>query len=119
MLYYNFKSVFKARGVDNPYTFLVNAGLSPHTASSFLNNNLQSVKLKHIEIICRELHCTPNDLFIWRPDKNKIISETHPLNTLNRKNVSFDLKETMKTIPIDQLNQIVNILKQQNTQKSE
>ena len=115
MLTLSIKSIFKARGIDKPYSFLVKAGFSNHTATYILNHHVKEVQLRHLEILCRELHCTPNDILIWRPDSNNVVSGDHPLNTLNRGSSVFDLKETMKSIPISQLNEIVGILKKQNT----
>jgi DNA-binding Xre family transcriptional regulator len=115
MIVLNLKSVFKARGIDNPASFLLNAGLSRHTVTNFLHNNSGSVKLRYIDLICTKLNCTPNDLFVWVPDKNNVLPESHLLNTIKRGNTVFDLKETMKSIPINQLNQIVDILKNNNS----
>jgi len=119
MLTLSLKPIFKARGIDKPYSFLVKAGFSNHTATYMLNHHVKEVQLRHIEILCRELHCTPNDLFVWRMDSNNLVSKEHPLNELNRRNSVFDLRETMKSIPISELNEIVGILKKKNTGQGE
>jgi len=52
-------------------------------------------------------------------DSNNLVSKEHPLNELNRRNSVFDLRETMKSIPISELNEIVGILKKKNTGQGE
>jgi hypothetical protein len=42
------------------------------------------------------LHCTPNDLIEWIPDKNEILSDNHPLKTLERKEKPFNIINHLK-----------------------
>jgi DNA-binding Xre family transcriptional regulator len=113
MLVLNLKAIFSARGIDNPFSFLVNAGLSRHTATDFLHNTTGTVKLRYLELICSRLNCTPNDLFVWIPDNKTIVPESHQLNALKKNNKSFDLKKTFNNIPVDQLTRIAEMLKNQ------
>ena len=111
MFILNLTSIFKVRGIERPYTFLVKAGLSPHTATSILSSSTRVFRLDHIELICEKLNCTPNDLLMWKPDKNKNIGENHSLTKLKRDQSDYNIHETLKTIPLDQLNEIASILK--------
>ena len=111
MLTLNIKSVCKARGIDKPYTFLTKAGLSHHTATAILNPHTKVFKLGHIELICEKLHCTPNDLIKWEPDNNTMISPDHPLNSLKKNNEDYDWKENILKIPLDQLMEVANFIK--------
>ncbi len=106
MLSYNLASIFKARGIDRPSTFLVKAGLSPSTAHAILNNNTRSFRLDHIELLCRVLVCEPNDLLVFTPDKDKPLPPEHPLNILRETETQNALKETLFTLSFKQLKEI-------------
>jgi DNA-binding Xre family transcriptional regulator len=113
MLTFNLRAVLNARNIENHYTFLVRAGFAPHTATSMLNNKSGTVKLKNLELFCKLLHCTPNDLLVWSSDKNSAIPDNHPLHQLKNKKIGFNIKETIRTIPLDQLAQLAEMLKNQ------
>ncbi len=115
MLTHNLMQVFKARGIERPYSFLVKAGLSPHTATSILNSTTKVFRLNHIEIICEKLNCTPNDLLIWKPDKNQNLPDNHPLTQLKSEHSTYDIQETLKTIPLQQLNELITNIKNKAT----
>jgi DNA-binding Xre family transcriptional regulator len=106
MLSLNLTPIFKARGIERPFSFLVKAGLSPHSANAVLNSTTKSFRLDHIELLCRTLICEPNDLLLWTPDKDKQYSNDHPLFKLQQQDSSKDMKETMATIPYKQLKEI-------------
>lgn len=118
MLKLNLKPVFQARGIERPYTFLVKAGLSPHSANVILNSASRVFRLDHIEVLCEKLNCTPNDILIWIPAQNSLLSEKHPLNRLKQGIPSFNWKETFKTIPLEQLNEIAEALSKPGADKT-
>lgn len=118
MLRLNLQPIFKARGIDRPYTFLVRIGLTPHSATMILSTKSTVFKLKHIELICRNLNCEPNDLLLWTPDKNKPIADNHPLLNLgNTATNSANTINTLRDIPYKQLKEIT--LKLSTQQKEE
>ena len=82
MLVLNLHPIFKARRIDKPYTFLVKAGLSPHSATNMLNDSTRNIKIEHIELICEALLCEPNDIFEFIPDKNKVYADNLTLAKL-------------------------------------
>jgi len=104
MLTLNLNPIFKARGIERPYTFLVKAGLTPHTANVLLNSKTKVFRLDHIEKLCVILRCEPNDLLIWNPNKNEIIADDHPLTKLKQgESPSIDLRKTLLNMPYDKL----------------
>jgi DNA-binding Xre family transcriptional regulator len=110
MLSLNLNPIFKARRISKPYTFLVKAGLTPHSATNILNNASRNIKLDHVELICEALLCEPNDKLEWQPKEGKVYAENFPLNKLIQndndnlwqdsfENMPFkELKESAKTI---------------------
>ena len=112
MLNINLNPIFTARNIQRPYTFLVKLGISPTVAHKILNNDTHIFRLDHMNLICSALHCTPNDLLIYTPDKNKSMIETHPLNKLKPQFIENNWQETIKTIPLDKLTEISRLIKE-------
>ncbi|MBI2730829.1 MAG: helix-turn-helix transcriptional regulator [Sphingobacteriales bacterium] len=110
MLTVHLEPIFKARGIDNPYYFLTQEGFTPQTAKKIANGTSPTLKMKHIEMLCAALYCTPNELFLYKPDKKNKLSDTHPLNTLTGELIDFKLKETLTQLPIAQLKEIAGII---------
>ena len=106
MLSLNLSPIFKARGIERPFTYLVKAGMSPHSANTVLNSSSKSFRLDHIELLCRTLVCEPNDLLLWTPDKNMHYANDHPLHKLEQQETTSEMKETFATIPYKQLKEI-------------
>jgi DNA-binding Xre family transcriptional regulator len=84
MLKLDLTSIFKARNIAKPYSFLVKAEFSPNIASRLANNHVDSMQFRHIELLCFILNCEPNDLFSWTPDTKVTVSENHSLNKLKK-----------------------------------
>ena len=106
MLSIDLTHIFKARGIDRPYTFLVKAGFTSHTAHSLLNSSTRAFKLDHIELLCKALICEPNDLLVFSPDKDQVFSADHPLLKLNQVDNSQNWRQTLATVPYKQLKEI-------------
>ena len=113
MLKFSLNPIFKARGIERPYSFLVKIGLSPNTATTILNSHTRVFRLDVIEKICEHLHCTPHDILVWTPNKNSVIQPNHPLTELKKKATPIDLTESIKTMPLSQLNEIASFINDQ------
>lgn len=115
MLSLNLKIIFAARGIENPYTYLVKAGFTRNAASRLLNNSNQSFPIKHIENLCLLLHCTPNDLLVWQPASNQSpLANNHPMHQLRPQPALQSVSELLKQMP---LNDLKNLVTQLHTQK--
>jgi len=112
MLSFNLAPIFKARGIEKPYTFLVKAGLAPHSANILLSSQTRSFRLDHIELLCRILVCEPNDILVYREDATHKIAEDHPLHNLKQSEMNKTLKETITTIPYKQLKELTKQINQ-------
>ena len=106
MLTYNFDKIFKARGIDKPFTFLMKAGFSNTLASRVKNNRVKRLESKELERLCLALKCAPNDLMEWEPDEGYENDTTQPLNKL-RKGYGFDLVKSINSLPYDKM-KVVN-----------
>ena len=116
MLSFNLTPIFKARGIDKPYTYLVKAGLAPNSVQTILNSQTRSFRLDHVELLCRILVCEPNDILLYRENTEHKIPEDHPLNNLKHVESNKSLKETMTTIPYKQLKELTKQINQKETE---
>ena len=110
MLYFNLEAVMKARLIERPYSFLVKAGISPHSTATLLNAQIRSLHLDPIEIVCELLHCEPNDLIVFKPNSAQRLQKNHPLNKLILKEEDVDWQEAIKTVPINKLKEMAKFL---------
>lgn len=117
MLVFNLKSVMQARQIERPHSFLVKAGISPHSANDLLHSQTRTFRLDHIEKLCEILHCEPNDLVAFIPDPNQKSQENHALNKFIQQEETFDWQQTIKTMPITQLKELGKWLNQAKESK--
>jgi DNA-binding Xre family transcriptional regulator len=104
MLTLHLTPIFRARGIERPYTFLVKAGFTPHSANTLLNSKSKTFRLDHIEKLCIILKCEPNDLLSWYPNNNTIIPDDHPIVKLKHgESPAIDLKKTLLNMPYSEL----------------
>lgn len=103
MLKFNLKNILGLRGIEKPIGFLVKTGLDYPIAHKLLKAENASLRISHIQKLCVDLNCTPNDLFEWKPDANTVLPEGHSLNALNKNAGAKNLQEMVKDIPSDKL----------------
>jgi len=110
MLSLNLAPIFTARGITKPYNFLVKAGLSPHTASNILSNDMRIFRLDHIELLCTVFLCEPNDLLLWTPKPGQQYADDFPLAKLKQVDTPDNWQQTLATMPLKQLREITKII---------
>lgn len=114
MLILNLSPIFKARGIEKPYAFLVKSGLTPHAAVKILNNQFRVYRLDHIEHLCNVLVCEPNDLLKWIPEKGKEYAHDHPLFKLKQDEAEINLQETFANMSYKKLKEISKTFLEEN-----
>ena len=110
MIRYNFDRIFKARGIERPFSFLRKSGFSDNFATRVKNNRVERLELKYIEKLCIVLKCTPNDLMEWEPNDNNKIDPGHPLNQIKKSNKVIDITKTLNSVPLGKLEEIEKII---------
>ena len=110
MINYNFDRIFKARGIDRPFTYLTKAGFSDNFATKIKNNRVKRIGLKELEKLCILLHCTPNDFYEWIPDANSQADKDHPLQVIRQSDKVFDLTKTLNSVPLGELDKIEELI---------
>jgi DNA-binding Xre family transcriptional regulator len=106
MLSLNLPPILKARGIERPYSFLVKAGFTPHTANNILHGQNSVFNMRHIELLCKSLLCEPHDLLLYTPCDDEVLPQNHPLHNLMQSDSLKDIKETLATLPFKQLKEI-------------
>ena len=113
MLTFNFNRIFKARGIDKPFSYLVKVGYSDNFATRIVNNRIKRLDLTDLENLCELLKCTPNDLLEWIPESKDKTNDKHPLITIKRSDKVVQLTQILNSVPLDRLNEIENMIKKE------
>jgi DNA-binding Xre family transcriptional regulator len=110
MLSFNLTPIFIARSIANPHGFLVKAGIPAYAASQLLNRKVTSLKLTHIEIICKALFCEPNDLLVFTPKNGEILPSDHPMNNLKKIGDEQNLQDIMAKMSLKEIKEVTKTL---------
>lgn len=113
MLVFNFTRIFKARGINKPFSFLVKAGYSDNFATRVVNNRMQRFNLSDLEKLCNLLQCTPNDLLEWIPESNDLANASHTLSALKRTDKHSQLSQLLHTVPLEKLDHIQTLIQKE------
>lgn len=83
MIQLRIKELLKSKGVAKGHAWLCKRGISHSMSHLLYSGKYESIQLEHINIICRSLNCTPNDLFAWTPDAQRgPVSPEHKLHSI-------------------------------------
>jgi hypothetical protein len=105
---------FESKAIPNPYSFLMKKGFTSNVASRCVTGNVTQLKLSHISALCTALHCTPNDLLEWVPDKGEPLPAGHPLHALVRSE-PIDIVGQVKHLSYKQLEEVQALIKKMNS----
>ena len=67
MLKWNWKKLFKARGIEEPVKWMVKMGISRGVATRIAENRVDMISRKNLTILCKALNCTPDDALEYEP----------------------------------------------------
>lgn len=110
MLKYNFKRMFKARGIERPHSFLQQSGFSSSFATKVVRNRCGCLNPRELEKLCIVLYCTPTDLMEWVPEEGQIVDESHPLNAIRQTVNVTDISKTLNSVPPGHLREIDSLI---------
>jgi len=111
MLHFDLIGMMRRREIQNPYRFLVKNGFNYHTAGLLLRNERDSIPYKQLEKLCLLLHCTPNDLFVWKKPPDTLVSDHHPLHQLKKKPQEINVTQKLQELPLDKLELVKQFVK--------
>jgi DNA-binding Xre family transcriptional regulator len=110
MLTLHLAPIFKARNIERPFTFLVKSGFTTASAHRIINNASESIRLKHVEQLCKILVCEPSDLFAWKAAAGEKFETDFPLSRLIPEKEETDLSQTLATMPLRQLKSLTKTI---------
>ncbi|UXP32678.1 helix-turn-helix transcriptional regulator [Reichenbachiella agarivorans] len=110
MLTLHVSRLLHIRGIQKPYNFLRNLGLSHNVAHRMLSDKAVGIKLYQLQKLCLALHCTPNDLMAWDSTQTSL-SADHPIMELVRPAEDSLTVGELRQLPLAKLNQIKQLLK--------
>ncbi len=110
MLQLNLGRIFKARGIEQPYKFLVKGGFVPFTAHKYKNGKVEQLRLDHIEQLCVLLNCTPNDIMDWVPNDLLDDRNDHPLQAIRRTDKKIQIGKLLSKMPLHKLEEIEKMI---------
>lgn len=110
MLQLSLSRIFKARGIEMPYRFLVQNGFVSFTAHKYKNGNARHIRLDHIEKLCILLNCTPNDLFEWSPDNLLEDRTDHPLQRIRKREKRVEIAQLLSKLSLEKLEEVERLL---------
>ena len=116
MIVYNIREMMAIRGISKPFTELVKAGITNQVAHQILNDQNYAIKLKHLTIVCRLLHCTPNDIMVWKEDQVPMAND-HPLRTLKPIPIDVTIHDTLRTLPLSQIRDLAASILNNSSEK--
>lgn len=111
MIKVNLDYILRLRNIRKPYAYLRELGLSHTLAHKLANGTVGGLKNYQMELLCRELYCTPNDLLEWT-DGTKPLPEEHPLKDLRKDPRVMTSLEAMKKLPLEKMGQFREALDQ-------
>jgi DNA-binding Xre family transcriptional regulator len=114
MLQFNLARIFKARGIDRPFSYLTQHGFTPSLASRIINSKVLNFNLHTIEMLCTALNCTPNDLLEWKPTKSTVgVTADHSLYSLKREDKATEVMQLINDVSLEKLAQIEAIIRKE------
>ena len=102
MIALSIKDLFRLRGIRQPVKAMRKAGISHYVAHAYLKGKKQRMVVEHLEILCKLLRCTPNELFSWEPDNQAEDFPENPLQAI-RKKERMDLNEVLKGMSVEEI----------------
>ncbi len=119
MLKWNFKKLFKMRGIDNPFTFLRKLGVSHNLANRIANDQCDKIGLKHLALLCVILNCTPDDMMEWVPKGNVEPNSHKAVHALIPGKGGADAAELLRGIPAKQMKELAKMLRENSGSEKE
>lgn len=103
---YYFKLMLKTRKIQRPLPQFIKWGITRNAANKMFSNNVSHLRLSDIEILCKNLHCTPNDLLRYIPDTRPNPANPIPLDALIRNEEEANIQEQLSELDINQLKKV-------------
>lgn len=119
MIQFRVRYLLEAKGISNPYNFLIKIGYTPNVATRLLNGKAAQLKLIHVNRFCMALNCTPNDMLAWRPTGKEVVAPNHQLQALARKDTSYNLIGHLNRLTLNEIKEVENLITEMEEKKTQ
>ena len=103
--------LFEVKGIKKPFNFLLKMGNSTGYATKLVNGRAVSIPFDKLELLCEHFNCTPNDLFDYVPDADKVLPETHALHSISKKDTIGAINKLLHELPMEKIEELYGMLK--------
>jgi DNA-binding Xre family transcriptional regulator len=103
--------ILKAKGITEANQYFIQRGHSASYTYHLLRNNINSLSLKKLEMLCADLNCTPNDLLTYIPDSKKPVLPDHALHSLTKSDTISEVNLLLHRLPMEKIEQLYQDLK--------
>ena len=110
-LKWNWKKLFKARGVDNPYGWLRTIGFRHDIAHRLANDKCDKIALEHVNKLCHGLNCTPDDALEYEPTEAEVDKGELALLALGKSMKTPDEANLLRRLTYKELKEFAKILR--------
>jgi DNA-binding Xre family transcriptional regulator len=111
MLRLNLDRIFKVKGITKTNQYLIKLGNSDGYASQLVHGRSVSIRFDKLEILCKALNCTPNDLFDYKDDAKFPLPEGHALHSISRSDAIGEVNKLLNDLPMEKIEELYKILK--------
>lgn len=117
MIRLNITRILKIKGITEANQFFIQRGHSSSYTYHLLRNNLNSLSMKKLEMLCTDLNCTPNDLLTYIPEAKKPLLPGHALHSLTKTETIVAVNKMLHNLPLEKIEELYKTLK--NEENSE
>lgn len=110
MLKLNILRVLRLKGVEDASTYLKRLGYHRTKAYNLAHSKKSSIDFHDMEVLCKQLNCTPNDLMEWSPSKAEDDVPNHALQSIRRKDAAVGLVSLVQSLPVEEMAEIEKII---------
>lgn len=112
-LIFDIRPILKARGIKFYHSYLNKTiGLPNNLSSKLTKGRPVTITNRHMEILCLNLKCTPNDFYFYKENPEKTIGIEHPLAQLYREDYTdVEIVDILKELSPTELKEFKKILK--------
>ena len=112
MLEFKIKELIEKKGNIKPFSYLKSQlKITPSSITNLLNGKSKSINRAHISKICKAFDCTPNDLFYWNNEIDKLPETHHLLTDLKAPEKITNWNLILNKLPKEKVEELFEIAK--------
>ncbi|MFY0482460.1 helix-turn-helix domain-containing protein [Flavobacterium sp. PLA-1-15] len=111
MLKLDLDRFFKVKGIRKAHTYMMEIGNSAGYATKLINGQAVSIPFDKLELLCEHFNCTPNDLFNYIPDSDRVLPASHALHSISKTKTIGQINALLHELPMEKIEELYGMLK--------